>query len=92
MMLNNKYVITWTYYNRTISINVAWNSQLSLRNYNTCILFIPSEVTVELVKIIADHELCSQFTTTTKLLYLIHTISLSPSRIHVGSEQVIKMG
>jgi hypothetical protein len=47
MMLNIKYATTWTYYNRTMPMNVARNSQLSLRNYNTYILFIPSEVTVE---------------------------------------------
>jgi hypothetical protein len=58
MMLNNKYATTWTYYNRTMSMNVTWNSQLSLRNYNTCIIFIPSEVNVELVNTIADHESC----------------------------------
>jgi hypothetical protein len=47
MMLNIKYATAWTYYNRTMAMNVARDSQLSLRNYNTCILFIPSEVTVE---------------------------------------------
>jgi hypothetical protein len=69
-------------------MNIAWNSQLSLRNYNTCILFIPSEVIVELVNTIANHEFCSQFTTTTYLLHLIHTIPLSRSHIHVDLEQV----
>jgi hypothetical protein len=39
-------------------MNVTWNSQLSLRNYNTCIFFIPSEVTVELENTIVDHESC----------------------------------
>jgi hypothetical protein len=34
-----------------LSINVPQDSQLSLRNYNTCILFISSEVTVEEGKI-----------------------------------------
>jgi hypothetical protein len=65
MMLNIKYATTWTYYDRTMAMNVAWNSQMSLRNYSTCILFIPSEVTMELVNTIAHHEFCSQFTTTT---------------------------
>jgi hypothetical protein len=47
MMLNIKYAITWTYYNRTMPMNVTRDSQLSLKNYNTCIIFISSEVTVE---------------------------------------------
>jgi hypothetical protein len=47
MMLNNKYATAWTYYDRTMSMNVAWNSKLSPRNYSTCILFIPSEITME---------------------------------------------
>jgi hypothetical protein len=47
MMLNIKYATAWTYYDRMISMNVTWNSKLSLRNYSTYILFIPSEVTVE---------------------------------------------
>jgi hypothetical protein len=50
-MLNNKYATTWTYYDRALPMNIARDSQLSLRNYNTCILFIPSEVTVEEGKI-----------------------------------------
>jgi hypothetical protein len=37
-------------------MNVAQDSQLPLRNYNTCILFIPSEVTVEEGNTLADHE------------------------------------
>jgi hypothetical protein len=44
------------------------------KKYSTCICFIPSEITMELVKTVADHEFCSQFTTTTKLLNLIYTI------------------
>jgi hypothetical protein len=51
MMLNIKYATTWTYYDRTLPMNVTRDSQLSLRNYNTCILFIPSEVTVKEGKI-----------------------------------------
>jgi hypothetical protein len=47
MMLNIKYTTTWIYYNRTMLMNVARDSRLSLINYNTCILFIPSEVNVE---------------------------------------------
>jgi hypothetical protein len=37
MMLNIKYATAWAYYDGTMSMNVAWNSQLSLRNYSTCI-------------------------------------------------------
>jgi hypothetical protein len=44
------------------------------KNYSTCILFLPSEVTKELVKTIVDLKLLSQFTTTTMLLHLTHTI------------------
>jgi hypothetical protein len=47
MMLNVKYATAWTYYDRAMSMNVTWNSKLSSRNYSTCILFIPSEVTVK---------------------------------------------
>jgi hypothetical protein len=67
-------------------MNVNLGFSVVIKKYSTCILFIPGEVTMELVKTIADHEFCSQFTTTTKLLHLIHTILLSHSRIHVGSE------
>jgi hypothetical protein len=35
----------------TLSMNIARDSKLSSRNYNTCILFIPSEVTLEEGKI-----------------------------------------
>jgi hypothetical protein len=38
-------------------MNVNKDSQLSLRKYSTCILFLPSEVTTELVKTIADNEI-----------------------------------
>jgi hypothetical protein len=31
----------------TMSMNVTRDSQLSLRNYNTYILFIPSKITME---------------------------------------------
>jgi hypothetical protein len=31
----------------TLSMNLTRDSQLSLKNYNTCILFIPSKITVE---------------------------------------------
>jgi hypothetical protein len=44
------------------------------KNYSTCILFLPSEVTTKLVNIIVDMKVLSQLTTTTKLLHLIHTI------------------
>jgi hypothetical protein len=56
-------------------VNLGWSAVTT--KYSTCILFIPSEVTMELVKTVADHESCSQFTNTTKLLHLIHTIPLS---------------
>jgi hypothetical protein len=81
-----------TYYARTKSMNVNLGFSAVTKKYSTCILFIPSEVIMELVKTIADHEFCSQFTTTTKLLHLIHAILLSCSHIQVGSEQVIKNG
>jgi hypothetical protein len=35
----------------TLSMNVTRDSKLSPRNYNTCILFIPRDVTVEEGKI-----------------------------------------
>jgi hypothetical protein len=38
-------------------MNVNKDSQLSLRKYSTCILFISSEVTIELVNTIAAHEI-----------------------------------
>jgi hypothetical protein len=38
-------------------MNANKESQLSLRTYSTCILFIPSEVTTELVNTIAEHEI-----------------------------------
>jgi hypothetical protein len=53
------------------------------KNYNTCILFLPNEVTKELVKTIVNIKLLSQFTTTTMLLHLIDTISHTCSHIHV---------
>jgi hypothetical protein len=41
MMFNFKYATAWTYYNRTMPMNVAWNSQLALRNYSTCDVGMP---------------------------------------------------
>jgi hypothetical protein len=38
-------------------MNIKKDSQLSLRNCSTCILFLPSEVTTELVNTIVDHEI-----------------------------------
>jgi hypothetical protein len=38
-------------------MNVSKDSQLSLRKYSTCILFLPSDVTTELVNTIVDHEI-----------------------------------
>jgi hypothetical protein len=43
------------------------------KNYSTCILFLPSEVTLELINTIVAMKLLSQ-STTTKLLHLTHTI------------------
>jgi hypothetical protein len=62
------------------------------KNYSTCILFLPSEVTTELVNTIVAMKLLSQSTTTTKLLHLIYIIPHTCSRIHVGSEKIIKNG
>jgi hypothetical protein len=52
------------------------------KNYSTCILFLPSEVTKELVKTMVDMKLLSQSTTTTMLLHLTHTTHHTCSRIH----------
>jgi hypothetical protein len=54
------------------SMNV--NKDAINRNYSTCILFLTSEVTTELINTIIAMKLLSQSTTTTKLLYLTHTI------------------
>jgi hypothetical protein len=35
MMLNIKYATAWPYYNRTMPMNVARDSQMSHGNYNT---------------------------------------------------------
>jgi hypothetical protein len=53
------------------------------KNYRSCINFLPSEVTKELVKTIVDMKLLSQFTTTTMLLHLTHTLSHTFSHVHV---------
>jgi hypothetical protein len=37
MMLNIKYATAWAHYDRTMSMNVAWSSEPSLRNYKPCI-------------------------------------------------------
>jgi hypothetical protein len=39
-----------TYYDRTKSMNVNLGFSTVTKKYSTCILFIPSEVTMELVK------------------------------------------
>jgi hypothetical protein len=62
-------------------MNVNLGFSAVTKKYSACVLFIPSEVTMELVNTIGDHEFCSQFTTTTKLLHLTHIIPLSRSRI-----------
>jgi hypothetical protein len=46
------------------------------KKYSTCILFLPSEVTTELINTIVAMKLLSQSTTTTKLL---HQYTLSPT-------------
>jgi hypothetical protein len=38
-------------------MNVNNDFQLSLRRYSTCILFLPTEVTIKLVNTIAKHEI-----------------------------------
>jgi hypothetical protein len=47
----------WIYYNRTWSMNVNLGFSAATKKYSTCILFIPSEVTVELANTIAGHEI-----------------------------------
>jgi hypothetical protein len=56
-MVNNKYATTWTYYNGTKSMNVNLGFSAVTKKYSTCILFLPSEVTTELVNTIAEHEI-----------------------------------
>jgi hypothetical protein len=56
-MVNNKYATSWTYYDRTKSINVNLEFSAITKNYSTCILFIPSEITMELANTIAGHEI-----------------------------------
>jgi hypothetical protein len=53
------------------------------KNYSTCIIFHPSEVTTEFVNTIKAMKLLSQSTTTTKLLHLTHTIPHTCSRVKV---------
>jgi hypothetical protein len=62
------------------------------KNYSTCILFLPSEETKELVNTTVAIKFLSQSTTPTKLLHLTHTIPRTCSRIQVGSDEVIKNG
>jgi hypothetical protein len=56
-MVNNKYATAWTYYNGTKSMNVNLGFSSITKNYITCILFLPSEVTTKLVNTIAEHEI-----------------------------------
>jgi hypothetical protein len=56
-MVNNKYATTWTYYNGTKSMNVNLGFLAVTKKYSTCILFLPSKVTTELVNTIAEHEI-----------------------------------
>jgi hypothetical protein len=91
MMVNNKYATMHRHItNRSKSMNVNKDSQLSLRRCSTCILFLPSEVTTELINTIAAHEIV------VTIHYYYH---VTPSNTHhphkcscilVGSEQVIK--
>jgi hypothetical protein len=54
-------------------MNVNNDSQLSLRRYSTCILFLPNEVTTELVNTIAEHE----------IIVIIHYYNqVTPSNTH----------
>jgi hypothetical protein len=55
-MVNNKYATTWTYYDGTKSMNVNLGFSAVTKNYSTCILFLPIEVTTELVNAIAEYE------------------------------------
>jgi hypothetical protein len=57
MMVNNKYATAWTYYNRTWSMNVNLGFSAVIKKYSTCILFIPSEVTVELANSKEGHKI-----------------------------------
>jgi hypothetical protein len=57
MMVNNKYATTWTYYDGMKSMNVNLGFSVVIKKYSTCILFIPSEVTMELANTIAGHEI-----------------------------------
>jgi hypothetical protein len=56
-MVNNKYATTWIYYNATKSMNVNLGLSAVTKNYSTCILFLPSEVTRESVHTIVEHEI-----------------------------------
>jgi hypothetical protein len=56
IMVNNKYATAWTYYNRTMSMNVNLGFLSINKKYSTCIISIPSEVTTELVNTIVGHE------------------------------------
>jgi hypothetical protein len=85
-MVNNKYAITWIDYNATKSMNINLGFSAVTKNYSTCILFIPSEVTTESVNTIVEHEIAVRIHYYyTKLLHLIHTIPHTCSRIQVGS-------
>jgi hypothetical protein len=55
--VNNKYATTLTYYNGTKSMNVKLEFLAITKNYSRCIIFLPSEVTTELEKTIAEHEI-----------------------------------
>jgi hypothetical protein len=57
MMVNNKYATTWIYYDGTKSMNVNLGFSAVTKNYSTCILFLPIEVTTELVNTIAEYEI-----------------------------------
>jgi hypothetical protein len=78
MMVNKNYATSWTYYNRSKSMNVNLGFLALTKNYITCILFIPSEVTTELAITIALHEIyvTNSLLATTKLIHLIHTTPL----------------
>jgi hypothetical protein len=85
-MLNNKYAtVHKTYFNGSTVHEYKQGFLAINKFFSTCILFLSSEVTKELVKIIVDMKLLSHFTTTTMLLHLTHIIPHTCTRIQVWS-------
>jgi hypothetical protein len=46
-MLNNKYFTTWIYYDRNYAYECHSGFLAVTKKYNTCIIFVPSKITVE---------------------------------------------